>query len=88
MTFDDLVKEGKRYDVMRSVILRAAKMLDYPATNHYLQNIDNAAIVMSFPRGTVGLNSQGMVFCYAPYDIAAGCYGSPVIVIPYEELEN
>lgn len=91
-TFDTLVKADKQMDVRKKLIESIAAQKEM-TVDKYLKSVSefiggDALTVRTFPIYNIGLTSDGLVFTYPKYTIAAGFEGCPTYAISLDQISD
>ena len=52
------------------------------------ENESKKITLKNYPLENPAISSKGLVFCYERYELAPGVDGSPVVVLPYDEVRD
>lgn len=103
LSLADFVRKGKEGELRRMVVAGLAKSLKKDAVEPFVAEYisyalgeevkaDNAEAIekaiAGFPLPEPGLCRNGLVFSYPRYSVAVGAAGSPMVVVPFDEIKD
>lgn len=92
-TYETLVKKEFQSDIRKKLVeyIAAQKEMtvkDYLASVSEFMGTETPLTIDSFPIYHVGITSDGLVFSYPKYSIAAGFEGCPTYAIPLDDISD